>query len=175
MESGADFVCMPPSPSVLASITFLSISPDPWYLMRVWEAPYSTWKLALRVLMMNHLLQFNPHILSIFKTICSISSYIHVNYARTVILWMHFDEKLLERKYVWSIPQVHFNKKFISGNVLEENLSIMIIKNKSWQGIGFLSFLGMLEMYVLKLLIYFIYSLWSSIKESIFWERLVSI
>lgn len=75
---------------------------------------------------------------------------------------MHFDEKLLERKYVWSIPQVHFNEKFISGNVLEENLSIMIIKNKSWQGIGFLSFLGLLEMYVLN---YFIYSLWSSFKE----------
>lgn len=66
MESGADFVYMSPSPSVLASVTFLSISPDPWYLMRVWEAPYSTWKLAFRVLMMNHLLQFNPHILSIF-------------------------------------------------------------------------------------------------------------
>lgn len=83
----------------------------------------------------------------------------HVNYARTVILWMYFDEKLLERKYVWSIPQVHFNEKFISGNVLEENLSIMIIKNKSWQGIRLLSFLGLLEMYVLILLTYFIYSL----------------
>lgn len=54
--------------------------------------------------------------------------------------------------------------KFVSDNVLEEKLSIMIIKNKSWQGIGFLSFLGLLEMYVLKLLTYFIYSLLSSIK-----------
>lgn len=73
-------------------------------------------------------------------------------------------KNLLEIKYVWSILQVHFSEKFISDNVLEENLSIMIIKNKSWQGIGFLSFLGLLEMYVLNLLTDFIYSLLSSIK-----------
>lgn len=73
-------------------------------------------------------------------------------------------KNLLERKYVWSILQVHFSEKFISDNVLEENLSIMLIKNKSWQGIGFLSFLGLLEMYVLNLLTYFIYSVLISIK-----------
>lgn len=45
--------------------------------------------------------------------------------------------------------------------VLEENLSSMIIKNKSWQDIEFLSFPGLLEMYVLKSLTYFFYSLLS--------------